>query len=172
LPRFGGRAVVDLLAAVEAHGLVSRSDGAHDVAARIALVVANLPISERRARLLIEKEGIPGEAVTLKELARAAVRDGGRVPFRIVELGGVKIAVGLSQVTAARIAYRLATRAVRGAGGARIRAIPALLRETPDLAIDVPFVERVLSEVDAFRWIDRREVGSSSSGSPIRCSKS
>jgi hypothetical protein len=157
LPRFGGRAVVDLLAAVEAHGQVSPTDDNDSIGAKLALIVADLPISQRRAHLLLASEGFPPPAIDLGDLARAAVRSGARVPFRMVELAGFSIAVRPPHVTAAQSAYRLAARAVRGWGAARIRAISAQLRGAPDLDESVSFVARVLAEIESFRWIDRRE---------------
>jgi hypothetical protein len=156
LPRFGGRAVVDLLAAVEGHGRVFRAPGDRAADATIDVVVASLPISERRAHRLLAAEDVR-PAIDLAGLARTAVLGGAPVPFRMVELGGTKIAVGPSQVTATQAAYRLARRSVRGWGAASIRAIAAQLRGAPGFDGSSLFVERVLAEIDSFRWIDRRQ---------------
>ena len=161
LPRFGGRAVVDLLTAVEAHG--GRTEAPAEIRAKremdvaVAFVTRNLPISERRVReQLGDLRSAPGAPTCLAELARACVRRGQDVPFRVVELGGVGIAVGLSEVTAARTAYRIAARAVAGWGAASTHAIGAQIRMVSGHTVDAAFVERVLSEIESFRWIDRR----------------
>ncbi len=160
LPRFGGRAVVDLLAAVEAHTgrtvrpAEVRAEG--ELHAAVAFVTRNLPISETRVRnQLDDLQSVPGAPTRLTELAHAVVRHGQDVSFRVVELGGMRIAVGLSDVTAARTAYRIAARAVAGWGAASTRAIAAQLRRTSGRALDAAFVERLLSDLPSFRWLDR-----------------
>jgi hypothetical protein len=159
LPRFGGRAVVDLLAAVEVNegqlGRRARAAATRHLEERVAFVVRHLPISEERLRAaLSEADAHPGE-VDVSKLARSWVQRGHAVPFRVVEIGGAKIAVGPSQVTAARTAFRFALRAIAVWGAASIYDIAAQLRVGPIEGHGAAFVERLFSGVESFRWVDR-----------------
>jgi hypothetical protein len=159
VPRFGGRAVVDLLAAVEANegplGWRARDSAARHLEDRVAFAVRNLPISEENLRKALHEVGAPSEEIDLSGLARSWVQRGHAVPFRVVEIGGVKIAVGLSQVTATRIAYRIALRAVGVWGAASIHEIAEQLRAGPIQAQGATFVEKLFASVGGFRWVDR-----------------
>jgi hypothetical protein len=162
LPRFGGRALVDLLAAVEARegGLPARAEGLAAERAldrAIGFVAHRLPISEENAREELGRAaGGPTSPVDLSELARAAARRRGQVPFRMVEIGNVRVAVPPSQVTAARAAHRIALRAMRGWGAAAVRAVAAQLRGLPGAPASPSFVADLLSQLPTFRWVDRR----------------
>jgi hypothetical protein len=160
LPRFGGRAVVDLLVAVEAHGgrtvPMAEVRAERELEATVAYIARNLPISETRVReQLTDLRSVPTVPIGLSELARTCVRRGQDVRFRVVDLGGARIAVGLSEVTAARAAYAIATRAVAGWGAASTRAIAAQIRAAAGRPVEAMFVERLLSDLPSFRWLDR-----------------
>jgi hypothetical protein len=159
LPRFGGRAVVDLLAAVEAQegqlGRRARAAATRHLEERVAFVQRHLPISEQRLRASLGEAEAHAAELDLSRLARSWVQRGHAVPFRVVEIGGVKIAVGLSQVTAARTAYRVALRAIAVWGAASIYDIAAQLRAGPIGGQGAAFVERLFASVATFRWVDR-----------------
>jgi hypothetical protein len=169
LPRFGGRALVDLLSAVERKGVASWAPAERKgvtsgapVESRaertrerlVSLVEQHLPLSERRLRALAEEHGF-GSDVDVADLARRWVRAGNRVAYRIVQIGGTRFVVGPSQVTAARACHRLAARAIRGWGAASVPAVAAQLRRWFGAEVDATFVERLLVDVDGFRWVDR-----------------
>jgi hypothetical protein len=162
LPRFGGRALVDLLAAVEARGggLRERAEGlaaARALDRAIGCLTQRLPISEENAREELGRmAGGSTAELDLSELARAAARRRGQVPFRMVEIGNVRVAVAPSQATAARAAHRIALRAVLGWGTAAVRAVAAQLRGLPGAPASPSFVANLLSQLPTFRWVDRR----------------
>jgi hypothetical protein len=156
--RFGGRAVVDLLAAAEANG--GGATASEIVAERIldrtlTIIARQLPISEKRINEDIAGYGVPA-LLDLRTLARSTVRRGRIAPFQVMEIGGARVAVRLSQVTAARTAYRIASRAVQGWGAATIGAVSAQIGTVPGSESTDSFVEQVLVDLPAFRWIDRR----------------
>ena len=160
LPRFGGRAIVDILAATEAHeGQLARRVGwrvERQLEEKVTFVVRNLPISETRVRASLQDLPFSGGSnVDLPGLARAWVQRGNSVPFRIAVIGGVRIAVRPSQVTAARAAYRTASRAVAFGGSASVLEITAQLTRAAGVMVDAAFVERLFANLVTFRWIDR-----------------
>src|SRR4029077_19419515 len=122
--RFGGRALVDLLAAMESRAggvelseTVNVSGAAGDFPSErafdrlLAAIVHRLPISEAQAKAELVREGLVGEHVDLGGLARTAVQLGRNAPFHIIDVGGSRMMLRLSDVTAARAAYRIAARA-------------------------------------------------------------
>ena len=160
LRRFGGRAIVDLLSAAEAHeGQLARRAGAlmtRQLEENVAFVVHNLPISELRVRASLRDMALSDNSkVELSRLARAWVRLGNSVPFRLAMLGGVRVAVRPSQVTAARVAYRTAVRAIALGGAASILEITTQLMSVSGTTADATFVERLFSNLVTFRWVDR-----------------
>jgi hypothetical protein len=171
LRRFGGRALVDLLAAVEAHeGAVAEtlepesndiphgaltSARAFDEALR--LVSRRLPASEAQARAELVRQGLIPEGTDLRQLAKLAVRLGRSAPFRIIEVGGSRILVRLADVSAARASYRIAIRAVQGWGTATIRAVASQLHVAVHAVVAAPFVEQLLAGTSGFRWLDRQQ---------------
>jgi hypothetical protein len=173
LRRFGGRALVDLLAAIEAHeGAIAEtmaegpanddapqgalaSQRAFDDALR--LIARRLPISEDQACTELVHEGLISGSSDLAQLPKLAVRLGRSVPFRTIEVGGSRMLVRLSDVTTARATYRIALRAVQGWGTSTTRAVASRLRLVAHAVVATTFVEQLLIGIDAFRWIDRRE---------------
>ena len=170
MDRFGGRALVDLLAALEARAgwvepvveamVTTGGDGPWSARAldqAIALLAPQLPISERQASAELIRKGLATGPVDVREIARAAVALGRRAPFQVIELGGSRVIVKLSDLTAARTTYRIAVRAIQGWGAATIRAVAAQLRVVIQAVVTTSFVERVLQGVGSFRWLDRKD---------------
>jgi hypothetical protein len=169
IPRFGGRALVDLLSAIEARGLVAPPPPAGTAAATAAIaseqnlddvllaVAHRLPISELQANEDLIREGRVSEPADLSELVRTAVKLGRDAPFRVIEVGGSRMLVRLSDVTMARATYRIAVRAVQGWGTVTMRAVTAQLRAAVQTIVSLAFVEKLLVGVSTFRWLDRQE---------------
>jgi hypothetical protein len=160
LPRLGGRAVVDLLSAVEAHeGPLARRAASltgRQLEQEVVFVVRNLPISEPRVQASLREPGVADSSkVDLARLARDWVRRGHLVPFRLVALGGIRIAVAPAHATAARTAYRTAARAIAFGGSASVLEIATQLTGAPGAAVDATFIERLFSNLVTFRWVDR-----------------
>jgi hypothetical protein len=156
--RFGGRAVVDLLAAAEANG--GGAKASEIVAERIsdraiAIIARQLPISEKRVNGDLAGYGV-ATPFDLPALARSTVRRGRTAPFQVIEIGGARLAVRLLQVTAARAAYRISARSVQGWGATTIAGVADLLGTVPGSERTDSFVEQLLVDVPAFRWIDRQ----------------
>jgi hypothetical protein len=165
--RFGGRALVDLLAAVEARGgMVSRelAPGAsppsdvpteqalHDLLVR---VTRQLPLSEADAQAAVVREAGTKAAPELSDLVRTAVRLGNDVPFRALDLGGTRMLVRPSELTLAQTTYRLAARAVQGWGAVTVGAVTAQLHAAIPTGVSAAFVERLMIGIATFRWLDR-----------------
>lgn len=171
LRRFGGRALVDLLAAIEARGGAdiepsispSRVSAVSEFQSEIALdralaaITRRLPISEAQANAELLQERMVDGPIDLSQLARTAVQLGRNAPFHVIEVGGSRMAARLSDLTAARAAYRIAVRAVRGWGTAPIRAVVAQLRAVVQSSVAASFVERLLCGISSFRWLDRAD---------------
>jgi hypothetical protein len=167
LPRFGGRALVDLLAAVEARQAVppeSAEDGARGALLSdrgldraLRLIAGQLPVAEEQAQAALVREGLVEGPCDLAALARTAVQMGRRAPFRIAEVGGSRMLVGLADVTAALATYRIAVRAVQGFGTATIRLVADRLALVLHAVVATGFVERLLVGLSRFRWLDRRD---------------
>jgi hypothetical protein len=170
LRRFGGRALVDLLAAIESSGAaalepiepaIPAADGEmmseRALDASLALVGRHLPISEERAQQELIRAGLSSGPVDLGELAHVAVRLGRNAPFHIIDVGGTRMIVRLADVTAARASYRIALRTVQGWGTATIRAVASQVRAAVHAVVEASFVEQMLIGISAFRWLDRRD---------------
>jgi len=160
LPRFGGRAAVDLLSAVEAHeGPLARRAASltmRQLEQEVAFVVRNLPISEPRVQSSTRETAVADSSrVDLSRLARDWVQRGHSVPFRVVAIGGVRIAVAPAQATAARTAYRTAARAIAFGGSASILEIATQLASAQEAPVDATFIEHLFSNLVTFRWVDR-----------------
>jgi hypothetical protein len=157
IPRFGGRAVVDLLAAAEANG--GGANAREIVAERIsdralAIVARELPISEKRVNEDLAACGAP-TPFELRALVRSTVARGQIAPFHVLEIGGARIALRLSQLSAARTTYRIAVRSIQSWGATTIASVAALIDAVPGRENATSFVEKVLVDLPAFRWIDR-----------------
>lgn|GEM_PF-2616064 len=157
LPRFGGRAVVDLLAAAEANG--GGANAREIVAERISdraltIIARQLPISEKRVTEDLAACGAP-TPFDLRELVRSTVVRGQIALFHVLEIGGARIALRLSQLSAARTAFRVASRSVQSWGATTIASVAALIDVVPGAESSTSFVEQVLVDLPAFRWIDR-----------------
>jgi len=170
LPRFGGRALVDLLAAMEAAGVAAPgpieaphaavagemlSERALD--ASLALVARHLPLSEEQAQRTLIRAGVSTVPVDIGELSHAAVRLGRNAPFHIIDVAGTRMIVRLADVTAARASYRIALRTVQGWGTATVRAVASQVRAAVHAVVEASFVEQMLIGLTAFRWLDRRD---------------
>lgn len=157
VPRFGGRAVVDLLAAVEANG--GGANAREIVAERISdraltIVARQLPISEKRVNEDLAACGAP-TPFDLRDLVRSTVDRGQIALFHVLEIGGARIALRLSQLSAARAAYRVAVRSIQSWGATTISSVAGLIDSVPGSESTESFVEQVLVDLPAFRWIDR-----------------
>jgi hypothetical protein len=157
LPRFGGRAVVDLLAAAEANG--GGANAREIVAERISdraltIIARHLPISERRVNEDLAACGAP-TPFDLRDLMRSTVGRGQIALFHVLEIGGARIALRLSQLSAARTAYRVAARSIQSWGATTVESVAALVDPVPGTESTESFVEQVLVDLPAFRWIDR-----------------
>ncbi len=157
VPRFGGRAVVDLLAAAEANG--GGANAREIVAERISdraltIIARQLPISEKRVNEDLAACGAP-TPFDLRELVRSTVGRGQIAPFHVLEIGGARVALRLSQLSAARTAYRVAVRSIQSWGATTIASLAALVEDAPGSESVESFVEQVLVDLPAFRWIDR-----------------
>ena len=157
LPRFGGRAVVDLLAAAEANG--GGANAKEIVAERISdraltIIARQLPISEKRVNEDLAACGAP-TPFDLRDLVRSTVGRGQIAPFHVLEIGGARIALRLSQLSTARAAYGVAARSIQSWGATTIASVAALLEPVPGSESSASFVEQVLVDLPAFRWIDR-----------------
>ncbi|HEX3905966.1 MAG TPA: hypothetical protein VH853_24300 [Polyangia bacterium] len=157
VPRFGGRAVVDLLAAAEANG--GGANAREIVAERISdraltIIARHLPISEKRVNEDLAACGAP-TPFDLRDLVRSTVGRGQIALFHVLEIGGARIALRLSQLSAARTAYRVAARSIQSWGATTIASVASLLEAVPGSESTESFVEQVLVDLPAFRWIDR-----------------
>jgi hypothetical protein len=167
--RFGGRALVDLLAAVEgdAGRLIPRpvrsgpdaDRGLHDALLTIA---RQLPIAEDqlqdqlKAPLDLGQRGSHRDGpLDVTQLLRSAAQLGHELSFRVIALAGTRVVVRLSDLSAAHATYRIAVRAVRILGAATVDGIAMQVRATTRGPIDAAFTARLLSSLPAFRWLDR-----------------
>jgi len=160
--RFGGRALVDLLAAFEARAGValptlSESGLADDRALHKLLlqIARRVPIAESRLALAVTRGGRE-EPLDVEQLLRSAAQLGHELSLRVIDLGGNRVVVRLADITAARAAHRIAVRTVGTLGAATIDGIAAQVNATTRSAIDGPFVEGVLDGLSTFRWLDQR----------------
>jgi hypothetical protein len=160
--RFGGRALVDLLAAFEARTGVAlptlANVGVADDRAleRLLLAIARrLPIAEHQLDVDRGHAVERADPLDVAGLLRSAAQLGHELSFRVIELGGTRVVVHLPDLTAARAAYRIAVRTVRTLGAATLDGIAGQVRATTRTAIDAKFVEGLLSGLPNFRWLDR-----------------
>ena len=158
--RFGGRALVDLLAAFESRAGVSlptlTNSGLADDRALHKLLVGisrRLPIAESKLDLDTVRDG-RSRPLDVTHLLKSAAQLGHELSFRVIELGGTRVVVRLSDLTAARAAYRIAVRTVRTLGAATTHGVAEQVNATTRSAIDGAFVEGLLSGLGAFRWLD------------------
>ena len=157
LRRFGGRALVDLLAAMEAAGVAAPglieaphaavagemlSERALDAA--LALVAKHLPLSEEQAQQTLIGAGVSTVPIDIGELSHIAVRLGRNAPFHIIDVAGTRMIVRLADVTAARASYRIALRTVQGWGTATVRAVASQVRAAVHAVVEASFVEQML----------------------------
>jgi hypothetical protein len=160
--RFGGRALVDLLAALEAHGetVVPRAAdlGAtpdHALHESLLMIARQVPIAEARLELGEERAGRDARPPDVDRLLRKAAQLGHELSFRVIVLGGTRVVVRLRDLSAAHAAYRIAVRTVRILGAGTIDGITAQVTATTHSSIDDEFTARLLSGLSAFRWLDR-----------------
>jgi hypothetical protein len=160
--RFGGRALVDLLAAFEARAGVVLPNlanvGLADDRAlkRLLLTIARrLPIAEHLLDVEGQRGGRGDDPIDVTSLLKSAAQLGHEFSFRVIELGGTRVIVHLRDLTAARAAYRISVRTIRTLGAATVDGIAAQVRATTRSAVDAKFVEGLLGGLPAFRWLDR-----------------
>jgi len=159
--RFGGRALVDLLAAIEAHresvvpGAAQLGTAAdrrlHESLLRIARQV---PIAEDRLDMADKRAGRDARPLDVNRLLRSAAQLGHELSFRVIVLGRTRVVVRLSDLSAAHATYRIAVRTVRILGAATIEGITAQVTATTHSSIDGMFTARLLSGLSGFRWLD------------------
>lgn len=165
LRRFGGRALVDLLAAFEARAGVALPNlanlanlGATDdrgLERLLSTIARRLPIAEHRLELATRRGERRADPIDVTTLLKTAARLGHPCAVRAIDLGGTRVVVHLRDLTAAHTAYRIATRTVRTLGAATTDGIAEQVWATTRHAVDARFVEGVLSGLPAFRWLDR-----------------
>jgi hypothetical protein len=174
IQRFGARSLVDLLASMEARVLgerggpspavlpvasepratSTRPDSDSMLHRAISLVTRRLPISQSQANDQLAKEGKLKRPIDLADLAHAFARAGRRPGFRLVDIAGERIAVRPAQLTAAGAAYAIASRAVYNWGATTVRGVAQQVCVMLSLVVGVVFVERLLSAVSSFEWLD------------------
>ncbi|HMF42807.1 MAG TPA: hypothetical protein VKQ32_19180 [Polyangia bacterium] len=159
--RFGGRALVDLLAALEANPetLVSSTGHPGSAADRalnesLLAIARQLPVAEHRLNLGELRHGRRGRPIDVGHLLRSAARLGHELSFRVIELGGTRVVIRLSDLTAARAAYRIAVRTVRAVGVATVEGVARQVQMITRSPVDRGFVEGLLRDLPAFRWLD------------------
>ncbi|HEX3313114.1 MAG TPA: hypothetical protein VHS32_43315, partial [Streptosporangiaceae bacterium] len=114
-----------------------------------------LPISEAEAHAAVGREVGGDAAPDLGRLVRAAVHLGNDVPFRVIDLGGTRMLVRPSELTLAQTTYRLAARAVQGWGAVTVGAVTSQLQTACEAEVSAAFVERLMTGIATFRWLDR-----------------
>jgi hypothetical protein len=167
VPRFGGRALVDLLASFEAHAAGSpATDGGPGGAASPAAapvpaldgalteICGDLPLSEAQVNGELLRMGAIERPTSLPRLARAAARLGWTPSFRVVDIGGTRVAVPRAHVTAAANTYRIAARAVHEWGAATVNAVLDQLRVVASAGVGAGFVRAILATTEDFQWLD------------------
>jgi len=158
--RFGGRALVDLLAAFEAHApslprpAMSRSGTDGALQESLLMIARQAPIAEDRLDLGSDPSV---RTVDVTHLLRTATQLGHELPFRVIKLGGTRVVVRLSELTAAHATYRIAVHAVRAQGAATLDGIAARVRAATHSPIGRAFVESLLSGLSGFRWLDQQD---------------
>ena len=120
----------------------------------LTIIARQLPISEKRVNEDLAACGAP-TPFDLRELVRSTVGRGQIAPFHVLEIGGARVALRLSQLSAARTAYRVAVRSIQSWGATTIASLAALVEDVPGSESVESFVEQVLVDLPAFRWIDR-----------------
>ena len=120
----------------------------------LTIIARQLPISEKRVNEDLAACGAP-TPFDLRGLVRSTVGRGQIAPFHVLEIGGARIALRLSQLSAARAAYRVAVRSIQSWGATTIASMAALVGDVPGSESVDSFVEQVLVDLPAFRWIDR-----------------
>jgi hypothetical protein len=161
LRRFGGRALVDLLAALEASAdtLVPSTATSGSAADRVLhesllIIARQVPVAEHRLNLDDLQHGPHGRPIDVAQLLRTAARLGHELSFRVIELGGTRVVIRLSDLTSARAAYRIAVRTVRAIGVATVEGVARQVQAITRSHVDRAFVEGLLRDLPAFRWLD------------------
>jgi hypothetical protein len=178
IPQFGGRAVVDLLASLEAAATAGRranperqpavawrpAESSTPAAAPPALTRVERVVDVVRRRGPISEDQIAVELgrtdgdgpIDLVRLLRDATRAGQRPPFRVMQLGGTRVAVDAARVTTARAAYSIASRCVHYWGAVTVHRVAEQLEATLSTSVELAFLERLLSTLPSFEWLDRK----------------
>jgi hypothetical protein len=141
---------------------VSSSDPVAEVSPVIALPEAltrisiALPLSEAQVSDELLRLGIVERPANLSRLARAAARLGWAPTFRIIDIGGTRMAVARSQVIAAANAYAIASRAVYEWGAATVTTVLDQLRVVACPSVGAGFVRAILGAMKDFQWLDEQ----------------
>jgi hypothetical protein len=160
--RFGGRALVDLLAAFEPRVGIALPNLAnlgvaddHALKRLLLTIGRRLPVAEHQLDVDARRGGQRTDPIDIGSLLKSAAQLGHEFSFRVIDLAGTRVVVHLRDLTAARATYRIAVRTVRTMGAATLEGIAGQVRAITRSAIDARFVEGVLSGLPAFRWLDR-----------------
>jgi len=168
IPRFGGRALVDLLASFEAR---AASDGgaaallgepppaafsAPPLDEALTRISWSLPLSEAQVNGELVRLRVLDRPTSLSRVARAATRLGWTPTFRVVDIGGTRMAVARSQVTTAANAYAIASRTVYDWGAATVSAVLDQLRVVASATVGAGFVRAILGSMKDFQWLDQQ----------------
>jgi hypothetical protein len=119
------------------------------------MIARQVPIAEDRLDLGETPTDRDGRPLDVTELLKNAAQLGHELSCRVIALGGTRVVVRLSDLTAAHATYRIAVRTVRIMGAAMVEGIAAQVRATTRSPIDGAFVSRLLSGLPAFRWLDQ-----------------
>ena len=168
--RFGARALVDLLAGIEARDMAALDAGidwptASGRAASIGALLAHvlmavsrrLPASEQEINSRLVDEGHIPTPVDLGQLLHQAVDLGWDAPFRVVRIGEARMVMRLADVSAGRAVYRIALRIVQNRGATTMSAVVAQFRATLESAIEERFVSQLLAGMPTFRWLSQED---------------
>jgi len=167
IPRFGARALLDLLACLEAHesgmsaaerALVFPASTDHANLGRAIVAIARkVPASEEQIRRELACEGFDVAGTDLSDMLRTAVALGWDAPFRLVDIAGSRVVMRPGDVTAAKAAYRIAVRVVHSTGMATFPAVVAQLQARMEIAVDEGFVRQVLMAMSSFCWLSQAD---------------
>ena len=93
----------------------------------------------------------------LRDLVRATVGRGQIALFHVLEIGGARIALRLSQLSAARAAYRVAVPSIESWGATTVPSVAALSIPFRARKAASPSSNRCWSTCPAFRWIESEQ---------------
>jgi hypothetical protein len=127
-----------------------------DLPEALSRLSSALPLSEAQVNAELVRLRVIDRPARLTRLARAAIRAGWRPTFRVVDIGGTRVAVPRMQVTAAANAYTIASRAVYEWGAATVGAVLDQLRVLASATVGLGFVRGLLIAMKDFQWLDQQ----------------